>query len=407
MIKKICFFNNNFLGMVYFRLEVIQRFLDKGYAVSIIAPEGGNMEALKKLPKEVKRIPVKMNRTSTNPIKDVVLMCQLIKVLRAEKPIYLFNYTIKPNVYGALAAKLLGIRCTDMIAGLGYTFTNNSLSSRIARTLYKVAGKCAEKIVVLNKDNYEAVLKAGICKEDKLHLLTGGEGVDLKRYPYYQNGSEDYKFIYIGRLIEEKGYNEFAAAAKRVLAKHQNVEFHVIGGFDLGYPRCVTKEQVERDSQEKGIIYDGSISDMSKIYSQKGVVIVIPSYYSEGLNRSLMEGCSSGKPIITTDWPGCRETVRDGVNGYLVKPRNVESLVTAIEKYIGLSADEKENFSIASRKLAEQEFNVGSVVSYYESLADATVVGGAVLQFRNKEFELGVEFARCRISTFEERRMAA
>lgn len=375
MDKKICFFNNNFSGVVHFRLEVIQRFLDKRYAVSVIAPDGEKSEVLKRLPAGVKCIPVKMNRTSTNPLKDALLFCQILKVLKEEKPDYLFNYTIKPNVYGALAAKILGIKSIDMIAGLGYSFTNNSLSSRVARTLYRVAGKCAEKIVVLNRSNYDAVLSKDICCKDKLHLLTGGEGVDLVRYSFYPNKSEVTKFVFIGRLIEDKGYYEFVEAASQVLKLRDNVEFHVVGGFDLGYPRCVSKEQVEKDVREKGIIYDGSIADMSKIYSQKGVVIVIPSYYSEGLNRSLMEGCSSGKPIITTDWPGCRETVREGENGYLVEPMNVDSLVSAIEKYLDLSADEKESFSIASRRLAEREFNVESVASYYESLVDARVVG--------------------------------
>ena len=372
MDKKIVFFNNNFSGMVCFRLEVIQRFLDKGYAVSIIAPDGGEKgEIINKLPKGVKCIPIKMNRTSTNPLKDLVLFCQILRVLKDELPVYLFNYTIKPNVYGALAASILRIRCTDMIAGLGYTFTNNSLSSRIARTLYRVAGQCAENIVVLNQSNFDTVLSKGICKKDKLHLFTGGEGVDLNRYPFYPNVSDKTRFVFVGRLIEEKGYYEFVEAASKILKERNYVEFHVVGGFDNDYPRRVTKEQVKKDVQEKGIIYDGNIADMSKIYSQKGVVMVIPSYYSEGLNRSLMEGCSSGKPIITTNWPGCRETVREGENGYLVEPKNVESLVSAIEKYLDLSADEKEKFSLASRRLAEREFNVESVVSYYESLADA------------------------------------
>ena len=369
-MNKIVFFNNNLSGIGYFRKEVVQNFLDRGYEVGIISPEGEDDDVKKRLPSGVKYIPVKMKRTSTNPIGDMSLLVQLLKILRMERPSYLFNYTIKPNVYGALAAKILGIRCTDMIAGLGYTFTNNSLSSCVARMLYKIAGQCADTIIVLNKNNYDTVLKAGICKEEKLHLLTGGEGVDLNRYPFYPNESGVTKFVFIGRLIEEKGYHEFVTSAKRMLIKYKDVEFHVVGGFDLGYPRCISKEQVENDVRESRIIYDGSIKDMSTIYSQKGVVIVIPSYYSEGLNRSLMEGCSSGKPIITTDWPGCRETVREGKNGYLVKPHDVESLVEAMEKYLKLSKEEKEQYSFASRRLAEEEFNVENVVSYYAGLVN-------------------------------------
>ena len=365
---KIVFFNNNLSGMVCFRLEVMQRFVDRGYSVSVIAPDNEKIELLEKLPEGVEYIPVKLNRTSTNPLKDFSLFLQVLKILRAKRPCYLFNYTIKPNVYGALAAKLSGVRCMDMIAGLGYTFTNNSLSSVIARTLYKIAGKCAGKIVVLNKSNYDAVLDNGICKKEKLHLFAGGEGVDLERYPFYPNVSDVLRFIFIGRLIEEKGYHEFVAAAKQVGRTHSNVEFHVVGGFDRDYPRCVTQERVEKDVKEAGIIYHGSVGDMSTIYGMKGVVVVIPSYYSEGLNRSLMEGCSCGKPIITTDWPGCRETVRDGWNGFLAEPKSVDSLVAAIEKYIALNDSEKERFSHNSRTLAEQSFNVSDVVDYYEGM---------------------------------------
>lgn len=372
---RVFFFNNNLSGMGYFRKEVIQNFLDKGYEVGVIAPHGEDADVMRRLPLGVRYIPVKMNRTSTNPISDIALFLQILKILKKDHPLYLFNYTIKPNVYGALAAKILGIRCTDMIAGLGYTFTNNSLSSRVARMLYKIAGRCAERIVVLNEDNYEAVLKVGICKVKKLHWLKGGEGVDLERYPFYPNKSDVTKFVFIGRLIEEKGYNEFVKASRIILTEHKNVEFHVVGGFDLGYPKCITKEQVEKDVRESGILYDGSIVDMSTVYSQRGVVIVIPSYYSEGLNRSLMEGCSSGKPIITTDWPGCRETVDDRINGYMVKPHDVNTLVEAIENYLSLSEEEKEQYSLASRRLAEEKFNVKDVVDYYSGLVETSAGG--------------------------------
>lgn len=372
----IVFFNNNLSGMIYFRLEVMRHFLEKGEMVSVIAPDGENESLVKRLPHGVEYIPVKMNRTSTNPLKDFVLLVRVLNVLRKKKPCYLFNYTIKPNVYGALAAKQLGIRCTDMIAGLGYTFTNNSPSSLIARSLYKIAGRCAEKIVVLNQSNYDAVLTKGICKKTKLHLLKGGEGVGLNRYPFCPNAGDVSKFVFIGRLIEEKGYCEFVRAAEKILKQCENVEFHVVGGFDLGYPRCVTKEQVENDVANAGIVYHGNVDDMSAIYCQTGIVVVIPSYYSEGLNRSLMEGCASGKPIITTDWPGCRETVMDGENGYLVEPGNVDSLVKAIKRYLALSSADKERFSRASRQLAERNFNVEDVVNYYENIVSRHIMGG-------------------------------
>ena len=368
--------------MAQFRREVIQRFLDRGFSVSIIAPEEANMESLNRLPKGINYIPVQMDRTSTSPFHDMKLFVNIFRILRKLKPCHVFNYTIKPNIYGALAARMLGISSTDMIAGLGYSFTSKGIPSKIARTLYRVACHCANQVVVLNQANYDTVLSLNLCKQDKLHLLRGGEGCDLSRYPLHENASDATVFVLIGRLVEEKGYNEFVAVARRIKNDTRNVTFQVVGGFDNSYPRHINEEQVQKDVQEGVIDFRGRISNMDEIYGQRGVVVCVPSYYSEGLNRSLIEGCASGKPIITTDWPGCRETVQEGVNGYLAEPRDVDSLENAIRKYLSLSCEEKLAFGMASRKLALDRFDVNEVVEYYESLLPKPVVGGVICKLQ-------------------------
>lgn len=373
-MKKILFCNNLLGGLLLFRKNVIDHFIGKGYEVVLVAIKGDaaspNVETLGN---GVRVYSIDVSRTSTNPFNDLQFFFQLFKILRSEKPSYVFNYTIKPNIYGAMACKLLGIPCTDMMAGLGYTFTNNSLSSRIARMLYKIGLYCSQHLFLLNEENVKEVSRLRLCNEKKIIWLKGGEGVDVNHYRYFDNSSEEICFLFIGRLIEEKGYREFVKAAKMVLQKYPNVQFHIVGEYDLSYPKAVSKEEVTVDTKEANIDYLGVYKDMMELYKQPGYVVCIPSYYSEGLNRSLMEGCAVGKPIITTNHPGCREMVVDGENGFVVETRNVEALVRAMEKYILLSEEDKRKMSQRSRSLAEQNFDVRDVIAQYEKLVRAAL----------------------------------
>ncbi|WP_315517377.1 glycosyltransferase family 4 protein [Hoylesella shahii] len=371
-MKKILFCNNLLGGLLLFRKNVIDHFIGKGYEVVLVAIKGDaaspNVETLGN---GVRVYSIDVSRTSTNPFNDLQFFFQLFKILRSEKPSYVFNYTIKPNIYGAMACKLLGIPCTDMMAGLGYTFTNNSLSSRIARMLYKIGLYCSQHLFLLNEENVKEVSRLRLCNEKKIIWLKGGEGVDVNHYRYFDNSSEEICFLFIGRLIEEKGYREFVKAAKMVLQKYPNVQFHIVGEYDLSYPKAVSKEEVTADTKEANIDYLGVYKDMMELYKQPGYVVCIPSYYSEGLNRSLMEGCAVGKPIITTNHPGCKEMVVDGENGFVVETRNVEALVRAMEKYIVLSEEDKRKMSLRSRSWAEQQFDVKNVIIQYERLVHA------------------------------------
>lgn len=370
-MKKILFCNNNLSGMVLFRKEVMVHFLEKGDTVIVVTPYERKSKRMRDLlPKGVVYIPIKMNRTSVNPLADIVYFGRLLKIFKKEKPDYIFTYTIKPNIYGAIAAKLLGIPCSSMIAGLGYTFTNNKFSSRIARTLYRIGAKCSQHLLLLNEENMRVVKEKKLCDERKIVLLSCGEGVDLNHYAFFDNRAENIIFLFIARLIEEKGYKEFVQAARDVKELFPDVKFRVIGNFDRGYPRAISQEQVEADNNSGVIEYLGTTSNMLKYYKEPGCVICIPSYYSEGLNRSLMEGCAVGKPIITTCHPGCKETVVDGKNGFLVHPKDARSLTEAMIRYIKLSDDEKRKMSEESRNLAVQRFDVKKAIHIYDRIVE-------------------------------------
>lgn len=364
---KILLNNNNLFGFAVFRIDIINHFIEQGHQVVLVGP-GNNPEHIKRLPPQAKLITIKVNRTSASIADNLSYLKQLYRIFKKEKPDYIFNFTIKPNVYGALAAKLQGIPNSCMMAGLGYAFAHNDFKSKVARALYRVSMRCTQHVMVLNESNYNTVIDKRLASKDKVIWMKGGEGVNGEKYPFYDNTADNITFAFIARLIPEKGYREFVGAARIIKEKYSNAQFDVIGDIDRKYPNAVTDAEIDSDVNNGYINYLGTFTDMLEIYGRPGTVITIPSYYSEGLNRSLMEACSCGKPIITTSIPGCKETVIDGVNGYMVKPRDITSLADAMARYLDLTQEQKRQMSLESRNLAQQRFNINDVIAVYDDI---------------------------------------
>lgn len=366
--KKVIFSDNTLWGLLNFRGTVIRHFIKKGYEVVIMAPEDEVSEMKAIAPSDLKFISVKMERTTSNPFKDLSYLFRVIKIYHKEKPDYVFHYTIKPNIYGSIAAKINGIKSSVMIAGLGYVFENKNLVSYIARMLYKIGLSCSNNVFLLNEENKEKVITRKLCSPEKITLLSGGEGVDLNLFKKYENDSEIVTFLFIGRILYDKGYREFVKCAELAKKEFSNVEFEVWGTLDVTYPNAVSDEQLKKDCQKEVIKYKGFIVDMNEALKRKGLVVMLPSYYGEGLNRSLMEACATGKPIITTNIAGCRETVIDGENGFIVSPKNVDELLNAVRRYMNMSTGERSEMSKRSRQLAEERFSVNDVEKIYDKL---------------------------------------
>lgn len=367
---KILMCDNRLGGLLGFRAEVIRHFVEQGHDVSIVAPKAvtdwdkvGTRMLL-----GVNYIEVALEPSGQSVWKDVKLFRQYKEIFKRERPDIVFNYTIKPNIYSSIAAHQCGSRVICMLAGLGYMFNGDALTKRLGRYLYKKGLDCAEKVMVLNQSNYDYVVQHLVNKE-RLILLQGGEGVDLDKYAYQPaDYSKSIRFMMIARLLYDKGYSEFVQAARIVKSTHPNVKFELLGPIDQSSPMGVPTEQVEQDVYKGYIQYLGVRNDSIELLSRKDVVMVLPSKYGEGLNRSLMEACSIGRPIITTKIPGCCETVEDGRNGYLIPHSNPSALARAILRFLELSDEEKVQMGNESRKIAEEKFDIKNVIDIYDKL---------------------------------------
>lgn len=364
--RKILFCDNVLWGLVNFRGSVIRHFVQQGDEVVLVAPQDDESIMKVDIPEGVRYIPVRLNRCSRNPFTDLIYCAHLYRIYRKEHPDYIFHYTIKPNVYGSIAARLAGINCTGMVAGLGYGLLGDGMLSRLLAVMYRYAFKYASSIFVLNKFNYQYLLDHKFCTSAQLRLFKGGEGVDLSAYPYVREESgSPVVFLMVGRVLYDKGYREYVQAAKIVKQQYPDVRCQLLGMLDETYPAHVDEEELKRDVEEGTIEYLASTNDVMQYLGRSGVVVVLPSYF-EGLSRSLMEACAVGRPIIATDIPGCRETVDEGKNGFLVKVKDSSSLAEGMLRYLSLSDVEKQAFSRHSRKKAEETFDVRQVIKEYE-----------------------------------------
>ncbi len=354
--KKIILVANSTWNIYNFRLNIIRKLISEGHQLVVIAPVDEYLEYKEKFP-DVKHIPMKtMGRDSTNPFRDFLLFVELYRKYKWLKPDLILHYTNKPNIYGGLAAKLLGISSVAFVTGLGYSFIHKGFLNFIVRKLYRLSGKTHKKFIFENEDDLRLFIDEKIVKNQKA-VSVKGCGVDTSYYLPYPNGiaKDKITFTFIGRLLYDKGIREFMDAAKITKKKYPISSFEVIGEFDTNNPSNIDKEYFV-DWVDSGIIdYKGFVRDIRPVLRQTDCV-VLPSY-REGMPRTILEGMSMGKAIITTDVPGCRETVENNINGYIVPSKDVHALANAFEKMILLPYKQRKRMGEAGRKMAEEFFD--------------------------------------------------
>lgn len=374
-IKKILFCDNTLWGLVNFRGYIFTQLAQKGYSIVLVAPQSAESIMQIEVPKGVKYHSISINRCGKSPLEDIKYLIQLYKIYKKERPDYIFHYTIKPNIYGTIIANILGIRCSNMMAGLGYIFNSKDFLAKSIVKLYRFSMKKAEYIICLNSENKDIILKNRFCKQNNIILFTGGEGVDIQKFCSKNetiSNSGTTTFLFVGRLLIDKGIRVLADAVRKLKQQHvTNFKCCAIGPIDLSYPGHIDEKEMKSYENEGLIEYLGHTNNIQKVLDQPDIVVVVPSFYPEGMNRSLMEACAMGKPIITTNIAGCKEMV-DTSNGFLIPPKDPEALAEAMKKYLQLSKDKKKAFSVHSREKAEKVFNINMVLNEYIKILKQT-----------------------------------
>ena len=351
------------------RNEVIEGLAGRNYEVVIVSQPLLLQDELKNL--GCRLIDIETDRHGTNPLSDVSLLLKYVKILRREKPDLVLTYNIKPNVYGGMACKLLKIHCMPNITGLGTAVENSGPIQNITLLLYKAGVAGADCIFFQNEANQSFFHAHRLLGKKQHTRLLPGSGVSLKMHqplPYHNDGTVH--FLFIARIMKEKGIDLYLNAAKAICARHSDVRFHICG-------YCDDEKYIEllKDAEKNGYItYHGEQKDMVPFFDMANC-IVHPSYYPEGMSNVLLEAAAHCRPIITTNRPGCRETVDDKVSGYVIPVRNGKALVKAIEKFLSLSFEQRRDMGLAGRRKVEKEFDRQLVASAYLEEIDRVFKG--------------------------------
>jgi len=351
----------NARSLIANRGDLIAEAKARGNLVEAVVPEKDFLVEVEDLGIPIRKI--QLSRTGLNPFADLGFAWQLRALIRQRRPAVVLAYGVKPVVFGLLGARLGGVRrCYAMVTGLGHAYTTDSARTRTVRlilaVLYRVALRIARRTFFQNPDDLRSFVERGVLPEGRA-VLINGSGINLDRFPMRSLPDvQSARFLFIGRLLYEKGLREFVAACRLVASKHPGCEFVVVGGHDASLPHSVSLSEVEAWKAEGLVQFVGPVKDV-RSWLEWCSVLVLPSY-REGTPRSVLEAMATGRAIITTEAPGCRETTVDGVNGYLVEPRTVEPLAEAMLRLAerpGIVA----RFAEASRGIVEEKYDVHKV----------------------------------------------
>lgn len=355
-MKKIVILGNHHVVLYNFRKELIQRLIADGYKVITALPYTKEAEKLRDLGCEI--VDIGVERRGTNLITDLKLFWQYYKLLRKEKPDMVYTYTIKPNIYGGMACRVMKVPYLVNITGLGSAMEGEGLLQKLTSFLYRIAVKKADCVFFQNEMNRQVFEKRNIHGRDE--ELLPGSGVNLEHFSYMEMPSgERTEFVYISRVMKEKGIEEYLSAAKILRKNYPDTRFHILGFCEEEY------EERLKVLQEKGIIeYHGMQEDV-RVFLKRAHCLVHPSFYPEGMSNVCLEAAACGRAVITTLRYGCKETVEDGITGYLVEEQNTEQLIDRMETFIKLPYEEKVKMGCSARAKMKREFDRNHVVDVY------------------------------------------
>ncbi len=339
-----------------FRLNVIDQLLAHGHRITVIAPVDEYIHYTERYA-TVEHIDLHyLQRDGTNPIRDIRLTIELYGQYRRLKPDLVVHYTVKPNIFGGVAARLLRLKSIAVVTGLGFPFLHTSLARVLTQSLYRVTNRFHRRVIFENQDDQQLFIETGLVAADR-SVSVKGCGVDPEHFtpgtPTASNGH--LTFTFVGRLLYDKGIGEFVEAARQIAIEYHDVRFIIIGQLDESNPSAVRKADLIRWVKHPNIYYLGARQDVRPFIRQADC-IVLPSY-REGFPRALTEAMAMAKPVISTDTAGCREAVEHGKTGFLVSVRNADALVSAMREFIALSASCKAKMGQEGREKVLREFS--------------------------------------------------
>ena len=354
-MNTVVFSSNSSWYLFNFKIEILKNLIDHGYSVICISPIDAYTSKLRDIGCIHENI--KISSKSTNPLKDLKIFLSYFFLYRRLKPLVCFHFTIKPNIYGTLAAAILRINIINNITGLGTTFIHKNFVSYLVKFLYLISQPFANKILCQNDDDFEYLVKLGLNKKSQLQLVPGS-GVNLKKFfPQKRSFEKDtiYTFIYIGRMLADKGLRELVSAVKIINKDRIVCKLLLYGPFDTDNISSIAIEEIKDWDNIPGVKYKG-VTDKPELEMQKGDCVVLPSY-REGMPRSLLEAGAMGLPSVATNVPGCKHVIQNNVNGILCDPKSVESLEKAMKKMINIAPEDQREMGQRAREIVVKNFN--------------------------------------------------
>jgi glycosyltransferase involved in cell wall biosynthesis len=347
-----------------FRLNILRILIEQTYQVIVIAPEDEYKVYQKDFPM-IKHVPLKqLSRKGMNPFQELLLCHELFKIFRREQPDLIIHYTIKPNIWGGIAASLLRIKYLCVVTGLGYTFLHNGFVYFVSKALYKMAFQRAESVIFENIDDRNLFNTLKLVPAYK-SLSVKGCGIDTQHFQPMPKTEwhSGFIFCFIGRFLWDKGIGEFIEAAKMVLKKVPTTLFWLVGESDENNPSCISREQIKIWEHKQIIINQGFAKDV-RPFIQNSDCVVLPSY-REGMPTILAEASAMCKPVITTDVAGCREIVEEGKNGYIVSAKSAQELTDAMLKMLALPKRQLAVMGFYGRHKVEKEFDNQLIAAFF------------------------------------------
>lgn len=345
-----------------YRRNTIRSFQEAGHQVICVAPRDDYSQRLQS-ELGAKYIELKMDNQGNNPLRDFMLVCRFLGIYWRERPAAVFHFTVKNNIYGTFAASLLLLPAINNISGLGTAFIHPGWVGRVVRSLYRLSQPLARRVFCQNEEDYQLLVSNKLVSARKLILLPGS-GVDLQRFrpQLQQRGPHIFRFLFIGRMLADKGLYELVQAFQE-LREEKDCELWLAGFSDAKNNSAISSQQLEAWQRDYGVKWIGPTDRAEELMAQVDCV-VLPSY-REGLPRTLLEANAMEIPVITTDVPGCRTVVSDGVNGLLCTPRSVESLHLAMMALLRLTPQARELMGREGRDRVSRDFDEQLVIRRY------------------------------------------